>query len=327
MIRSDEIDFDKLRHLQNLIGNTPCIKLRNNRSDVYAKLECLQFSGSAKIRPAVGMVTEAIRSGKLNENSVIVESTSGNLGIALALLSARMRIKFVPIIDPNISRGKREILECLCKEIVYVKDLDVTGGYLLSRLARVKAFLEERPNSYWTNQYENPMNYRSYFGLADECMRQVENVGAIFVGVSSCGCITGISQRIKEINPKIKIIAVDVEGSLVFCDRPKPRNIPGLGASKRSVFLRHATIDDVVILSEDEIISGAHSFLEDQGLLLGASSGAVYAASKRYLSNSPVNGSVVLICPDDGRDYMSSVYSKSKKDLFQFHQNQEVLGM
>jgi N-(2-amino-2-carboxyethyl)-L-glutamate synthase len=301
--------LEELCGLEPLVGNTPCLRLRSDAGELAAKVEAYQLSGSAKVRPAYFILAEAIRAQQLKEGITVVESTSGNFGIALAHLCSRLGLEFVPIIDPNIPAEKEALLRTLCRRVIRVTEMDPVGGYLATRLSRLREILREEPDTYHPNQYENLNNCRSYHRLADEIVAQVPNVKRVFVAVSSGGCIAGLSMRIKERNPAIEIVAVDVEGSRVFQNVQKPRRISGIGAGLRGCLLNFALIDRVVILSEREIIDGARNLAREQGILLGASSGAVYAAARNSAFKSGSEGCTVLVCPDDGRDYIRSIYN------------------
>jgi cysteine synthase A len=194
-----------------------------------------------------------------------------------------------------------------------VEERDKSGGYLLNRIRRVRELMETIPRSFNPNQYENNDNYLSYYHtLGNELCEQFDRLDYVFVCVSSGGTITGLSLRLKEKFPQVMIIAVDVEGSLIFDDKPKVRKISGLGSSMRTAIIDKAHIDDVLILSQEEIVKGCHCLLNEQGILAGASSGAVYEALKTYNDRYHINnaGNVsVLIIPDSGNAYISSIYN------------------
>jgi len=299
----------RLQELEPLVGNTPCVPFSLGDHPVYAKIEAYQLSGSAKIRPAFRILREAILKGQLHEKSVVVESTSGNFGVALAHLCGRLNLEFVPVIDPNIPAEKEAILRQLCSRVIKVREQG-PGGFLITRLVRVSQFLKEEENAYHPDQYKNPNNYLSYYDMANEVIRQAKGIRHVFVGVSSGGCITGMSRRLKQLNPEIEIIAVDVEGSKVFGNENKSRSISGIGSALRGDIVDLAMIDRVVVLSESQIVEGAHALARDQGVLLGASSGAVYMAAKLVLSECEAGSAGLMVCPDDGRDYIQSIYDE-----------------
>jgi N-(2-amino-2-carboxyethyl)-L-glutamate synthase len=298
--------------IEKLIGNTPLFKLNFSPGNLYTKLEYQNCFGSIKDRPALYIIKNALLSGLIDEHTTIVESTSGNFGLALAGICKALGIKFIPVIDPNISAQKEQLLRMLSYKVIKVTERDETGGYLLNRIKVVKEFLQEDPHAYNPNQYENPNNYLAYYNsLGEEICRSFDRLEYAFISVSSCGTIIGVSQRLKEKFPNIKVIGVDVEGSMIFSNRRKARKLSGIGASKQSPLIHNAHIDDAVILSEKEIVAGCQELLSRYGLLTGASSGAAYVAAKRILLQSAhPNPNAVFITPDSGNSYLDTVFSK-----------------
>lgn len=303
--------LEKLENIRLLIGNTRLIKLQVPNADVYAKLEYTNLFGSVKDRAAYYIVSEAIKSGQLTADHFIVESSSGNFAIALMGICNLLGIPFVPVIDPNINEEYEKLLRLSC-EVVKVQEKDQTGGYLLTRINTVKEILEKYRNAFWTDQYSNINNYLGYYhGLGAELCGSFKKLDYVFVGVSSGGTITGVSRRLKEHFPNVKIIAVDIEGSLIFGDVPRKRYISGIGASKRSELVEHAKIDEVIKVTHLNIIDGCRRLLREQSLFAGASSGACYYAVSKYFKDRTANGRkpvVAFICPDKGSAYLNNIY-------------------
>jgi len=305
--------IDLINNIGELIGNTPLHKLNIPGCNLYVKLESHNIFGSIKDRPAYFIMKNAIRKGFVNQNSIVIESTSGNFGIALAGICKKLKIKFIAVTDPNISKEKQQILDLLCYRVIKVNKRDHSGGYLLTRISTVQSFCRETENAFNPNQYKNPDNYLSYYHtLGKEICAAFTRLDYVFISVSSCGTIIGMSQRIKEKFPDVKIIAVDVEGSLIFADEPKERKIPGIGAGLRSEFMGLGNIDDVVILKQEEIIAGCRELLNEHSLLLGGSSGAAYFAATKYLSESGCSkdNNALFISPDSGASYLTNIYSE-----------------
>ncbi len=314
----------EIQHFSSLIGNTPLCAMKGF-PNFFAKLEYTNCMGSIKDRAAFYIMENAIKSGLIRENTTIIESTSGNFGMALAAICKHLDLKFIPVIDPNISREKEAVLKLLSHKVVKVRDRDKTGGYLLTRINVVNELMAAIPNSFNPNQYCNPDNYLAYYhSLGLEIAEKFEKLDYLFVSVSSGGTLTGLSLRLKEKFKNLKVIAIDVEGSLIFSDVAQPRLITGLGASKRSEFINKANVDDFVILSQRDIVKGCHMFLDQQGILGGPSSGAAYLGAKRYLGKTQDCASII-ICPDRGNSYLETIYNKnwvSKLD----HVNAEMLA-
>ncbi|MGB8194270.1 MAG: pyridoxal-phosphate dependent enzyme [Chitinophagaceae bacterium] len=302
----------EITQLNSLACNSPLHKLQLPYGNLYAKLEYTNFMGSIKDRPAFYILTNAIKDNLIDEDSVVVESTSGNFGIALAGICRKLRIKFIPVIDPNITTEKENLLQFLSYDVIKVKEKDATGGYLLTRIDTVQQFLRENPGSYNPNQYTNEDNYLSYYHtLGKELCDSFSRLDYAFMAVSSGGTITGTALRLKEKFPDVKIIAVDVKGSLIFDNKPQERRISGLGASMRSPILDLAPIDDVMILSQMEIVRGCNNLLNEHGIFAGGSGGAAYYAAASYLKKlNKSNVNAMFICPDKGLAYLDNIYNK-----------------
>jgi 2,3-diaminopropionate biosynthesis protein SbnA len=305
--------LDKIKKISPLIGNTPLVKLDMANIKLSVKLEYTNLTGSIKDRAAYNMLFQGISSDRISRDTIIIESSSGNFAIALATICKQLRLRFIAVIDPNINSMNEAKLHQLCWRVVKVEDRDVMGGYLLTRIKYVKDFLSENEIAYWPNQYENPDNYLSYYQtLAPEIARDMQSLDYLFAAVSSGGTITGLSTRLKEIYTNIKVIAVDVEGSVIFGSEPKKRELSGIGSSKRPPILDNASIDEVMIVSEEEIRKGARDLYATHGIYGGASCGAAYHAvssyfNKRIFMTIP---RVLFICPDHGRSYRESLYER-----------------
>jgi len=302
----------KLERLAAFIGNTPLMELHNTDTRLFAKLEYNNFTGSSKDRAAYSIVYNGIKTGRINEHSTIIASSSGNLAIAVASICKNLGLKFIPVIDPNINGAYESLLNLLSYKVVKVTERDHTGGYLLTRIDVVNKLHATMENSFIADQYGDPNNYKGYFGLGREIVRSIEDLDYIFVAVSSSGAITGISRSVKKERPDIKIIGVDVEGSVIFNAPPVKRYISGIGASQVPPIIENALIDDVVIVSQLDIIKGCFELLNEQVIFAGASSGAVYFAAKNYFKDNKHSGipSSLLIFPDKGHTYLDTIYNK-----------------
>jgi cysteine synthase A len=302
----------ELEELSKFIGNTPARQLVFKNADIYAKLEYNNFSGSSKDRAAMSIIYSGIKDGRINKNSTIVASSSGNLAIALASICKILKLKFIPVIDPNINKDCETLLNLLSYKVVKVSERDKTGGYLLTRISTVDEICKTTTDSFCADQYGDPNNYKGYYGLGDEILYAFKELDYIFIAVSSSGAITGISRSIKRTKPEVKIIGVDVEGSVIFGQPPMKRYISGIGASKVPPIMANAIIDDVIIVSQADIIEGCLQLLNEQAIFAGASSGAVYTAAKSYFreSGESRNPVALLIFPDKGYAYLDTIFNK-----------------
>jgi len=302
----------RLEEMGLLIGNTPLKKLQFPIANLYAKLEFLNFSGSIKDRPAVNVIRDGISQGLINSKTSIIESSSGNFAIALASICKVIGLKFIAVVDPNINKSHFTLLTLLADKVLMVKNEDKSGGYLLERIKVVKRLCASNRNIYWTNQYGNSSNYQAYYQtLGVEINDYFDKLDYVFVAVSSCGTITGVSRKLKEKFPKVKIIAVDVEGSAIFGTTPQRRYLSGIGSSIVPKILKQAIIDEVIHLSQYEIAIGTHELLNEQALFCGSSTGALYTAAKNYLGKTAIQpeSNALFFCADRGTSYLNTVYN------------------
>jgi 2,3-diaminopropionate biosynthesis protein SbnA len=215
------------------------------------------------------------------------------------------------VIDPNISSTYESFLRRLCPEVVKVVDRDDTGGFLKTRLETVQHLCATIPNAYWTDQYANPDAVEAHYRLtAGEICADFDSLDYVFIGVSTAGTIAGVSRRLKEHYPNVRIIAADTQGSVIFGDAPRKRNIPGVGSSIVPPLLSQARIDDVVLIPERETVAACRELLAAHGLFVGGSSGTAYAAVRRYAAKMARarKPTVLFICADRGTPYLDTVF-------------------
>lgn len=302
----------RLAYAEKIICETPVTRLNEQNIELYAKLEFLNGVGSIKDRPAFWMLKRAIERGQIGPNTTIIESSSGNFACALAVFCRILGLNFIPVIDPFVSPVNESFLRAQCKNVVKVEEYDDSGGYLKTRLRMVDSLLSQLPDVYWPNQYENPDGMEAHYHLtAGEICRELPQLDYVFIGVSSGGTVAGVSRRLKEHNPSIRIVAVDAEGSVIFGQKPKRRYIPGLGSSISPPLVKEAIIDDVVIVKEAETVAACHYLLECHGLFVGGSTGTVYSAIQRYFSDhsSGKRPRVLFFCCDRGTGYLHNVFA------------------
>ncbi|PYV02812.1 MAG: 2,3-diaminopropionate biosynthesis protein SbnA [Acidobacteria bacterium] len=301
----------RLELLRNTLRPTPHVQLAMKGMDLFAKLEYVNPVGSIKDRPAYWILKRAVERGEICEETTVIESSSGNFAAALATYTQLVGLRFIPVIDPNISSTYESFLRRICPTVVKVEDRDDTGGFLKTRLQKVKELCATIPNAYWTNQYGNPDAMEAHYELtAGEICADFDSLDYAFIGVSTGGTIAGVSRRLKEEYPNVRIIAVDAEGSVIFGGPPRKRHIPGVGASIVPPLVSHAMIDDVVWILERETVQACRELLMTHGLFVGGSSGTAFAAVKRYAARMPAykRPTVLFLCPDRGTPYLDTVF-------------------
>lgn len=309
-------------NILGIVGNTPLIKLNKITKDVnatiLAKLEFMNPGGSVKDRIAVYMVEKAIKNGLLKPGGTIVEATSGNTGIGLAMYAAVKGFKAIFTIPDKVSQEKINLLKAFGAEVI-VCPTNVPPDSPESYYEVAKKIVKETPNSYFVNQYHNEDNVEAhYMTTGPEIWEQTGGrIDYLIAGAGTGGTISGVGKFLKEKNPDIKIIAVDPVGS-VYHDwfkykrliEPKVYMIEGIGEDMLCETMHFEVIDDIVQVSDEEAFFMARRLAREEGILAGGSSGAaVYAALKisKDLSKDKV---VVVILPDTGRNYISKIFNE-----------------
>ncbi|GAA1894336.1 2,3-diaminopropionate biosynthesis protein SbnA [Streptomyces durmitorensis] len=298
------------------IGDTPLFEFERIFSDapfrVLAKMESFNPGGSIKDRTALNMLLHKIRNGELDPaRSVVVESSSGNLGVGLAQICRYFGLRFVCVVDGRTTARNIAVLRALQCEVEIVEQPDaVTGEYLPARLARVRELLTTIPDAYWPNQYGNLRNP----GAHQQTMREIaqaldEKVDYLFCAVGTFGTLRGCAEYVREQGLGTTIVGVDAVGSVIFGGPPAPRLIPGHGASVRPELLDTALVDAVVHITDLESVAACRRIVAKEAVLAGGSSGAVLAALDKMSDSIEPGSNCVLIFPDGGDRYLDTVYS------------------
>lgn len=218
-------------------GETPVVLLELGEFsgvEIYAKLEGANPTGSVKDRGAGYVINTLLRTGQVGRDTIIIESSSGNFGIALAAVCRRMGLRFVCVIDPNITRTNEMLIRSYGAEVIKVDRPDPHGGFLLSRINTVNEFISANPGAYWINQYGNPLVAEAYAEtLGSELWTEIPDLDLLFVGVSSGGTIAGLVRKNRERGGRTIIVPVDSDGSVIFGGPAKRRYIPGIGSRAR----------------------------------------------------------------------------------------------
>ncbi len=306
-----------VNNILNKAGNTPLIALPifgQPNLNVFAKLEFYNPTGSVKDRAACYILNRLLNDGTITNNTTIIESSSGNFGVALSAYTKFKGLKFTCVIDDNTLAINEMLIRLQGANVIRITEPDEYGGFLLNRIKKIKEIVASTEDIYWINQYGNPLNARAYYNsLGNEICLEAprQQLDYLFMGVSSGGTITGVSQKVKEKFPNAKVIAVDVEGSVIFGGEAKKRFIPGIGSSLRPDILNYAKIDEVVKVNELDTMDSCRKLLEQHNLYVGGSSGSVYAAINQYFSQNPVDRPVNIMCvfADKGERYISTIYN------------------
>lgn len=283
-----------------LIGKTPIYQLPN--TNIYVKLEKYNVGGSVKDRAVLGMLQAAKTQGRIHEDSIIVEATSGNTGIALAMVGAILHIKTVIIIPESMSKERRELIKAYGAQLILTpKETGMKGA-----LERANEILAKYPNAFTLGQFVNPANPDMHYRTTgNEIVEQVPNVDVFIAGIGTGGTFTGVTRRLKEHNPNLKAIAVEPAGSPAITEgKGGPHKIQGIGAGFIPENIDQSLMDGVQTVSDEEAFSEVQTFMRESGISIGLSAGAAIVAAKRMAHELP-KANIVVIAPDGVEKYLS----------------------
>ena len=307
-----------------LVGDTPMVELERLGRDagavarVVVKVELFNPAGSVKDRVALAMVERAEADGTLRPGATIIEPTSGNTGVGLALVSALKGYRLILTMPETMSVERRRLVAAYGAQVVLTPGAEGMKG----AIARAQALREEIPGSVILQQFENPANpARHYRTTAEEIWRDTEGVIDLFVaGVGTGGTVSGTGRRLKELNPAVRIAAVEPAASPVLSGgAPGAHKIQGIGAGFVPGNYDPSVVDLVVPVADDEAIATARLLASREGLLVGISSGAAAYAALQLAKREEYRGkTIVVLLPDTGERYLSTLlyaFDEYKTDI------------
>ncbi|WFU04566.1 2,3-diaminopropionate biosynthesis protein SbnA (plasmid) [Rhizobium sp. CB3171] len=284
-------------------------------TDVFAsrlllKIEGLNPAGSIKLKTALSLISDLERRNLISANSRLIESSSGNLGAALAMVCAERRYRFVCVVDPNISIQNRKLISALGAEIITVDQRDENGGYLSSRIRLIEQLVAENSDYIWLNQYKNPANSSAHYETTAKAIAEkFPHIDYLFIGAGTTGTLMGCSAFFSQHRPETKIIAVDSVGSVTFGGAGGSRHIPGLGTSRKPELFNPEGIHAFLSIPEAQAVRMCRWLAQSYGVLLGGSTGTVVAGVSAYADKIRSDDVVVAISPDMGERYLDTIYS------------------
>jgi 2,3-diaminopropionate biosynthesis protein SbnA len=282
---------------------------------LYLKCEGFNFAGSIKLKPAIEMVEAAERDRELSPGSILVESSSGNLGVALSMIAASKGYRFLCVTDSRCNTATRQLMEALGAEVHTITTPAARDGFLGARIDFIRALCAADDRYVWLNQYANPNNWRAHYNTtAPAILRQFPQLDVLFVGAGTTGTLMGCARYLRDWRPRVRVVAVDAVGSVAFGGPPGRRMIPGLGTSLRPSLLDESVVDDVVLVEEPDAIRACHR-LARHGFLFGGSSGTVISGARRWLARQRRHDlTAVAIAPDFGERYLDTIYNPAWLD-------------
>lgn len=293
------------------IGNTPLIKLNNIEKkhslkfNLFAKLERSNPTGSVKDRAALYIIKEALRTGKINQDSTIIEATSGNTGISLAMIGASLKLKVIIVMPESASKERRDLMSVLGAKLILTPASEGMNG----SVKVANDLLKNTPNSFSSDQFNNPSNVLAHFETTSiEILKDLDNKLDYFVaGFGTSGTLIGNAKRFKKINSNIQIVGVEPASSpLVSKGEAGSHKIQGIGANFIPSLFDKGLVDKVITITNEEAYEGVNLLAKQEGILSGISSGAnLMAALKLNEEDNIENKNVVIILPDNLERYLT----------------------
>ncbi|MFD7662746.1 2,3-diaminopropionate biosynthesis protein SbnA [Streptomyces sp. NPDC059788] len=285
---------------------------------LFLKCEGFNFAGSIKLKAATEMVAAAERDGVLTPGATLVESSSGNLGVALSIIAASKGYRFLCVTDARCNLSARRMMEALGSQVHVVTEPDARMGFLGARIDYVRNLTASDKNYVWLNQFTNADNWRAHYRrTAPAIARQFPLLDVLFVGAGTTGTLMGCARYFRKWHRPVRVIAVDSVGSVSFGGAPGRRMIPGLGTSVPPHLLDASFVDEVIKVEEKDTIRTCHR-LAARGFLFGGSTGTVVSGATSWLTrHHPHRFTAVAIAPDLGERYLDTVYQSNwLQDLY-----------
>ena len=312
----DMRDLDVADSVLDLVGNTPLVKLprigEESPCPIVAKLETTNPGGSSKDRPAITMIDEAEKAGLLKPGGTIIEPTSGNTGVGLAIVAAQRGYDCIFVMTDKVSSEKVTLLEAYGAEVV-VCPVAVAPEDPRSYYSTAERLVQEIPNAYRPNQYHNQANPKAHYeSTGPEIWEQTKGRVTHFVaGAGTGGTITGVGKFLKEQNPGIQIIAADPINSVYSGGNGRPYLVEGVGEDFWPDTYDPEIVDSTIAISDADSFSMAHRVTTEEGILIGGSGGTAVAAALEAAKGLTADDLVVVLIPDSGRGYLSKVFDKT----------------
>ncbi|MFG2527050.1 2,3-diaminopropionate biosynthesis protein SbnA [Streptomyces sp. NPDC048516] len=291
---------------------------------LFLKCEGLNFAGSIKLKAATEMVEAAEREGALTPESVLVESSSGNLGVALSMIAASKGYRFLCVTDSRCNLSTRLMMEALGSQVHVIASDESGNGFLGARLDYVRDLCASDDRWVWLSQYTNPGNWQAHYRTtAPAIARWFPHLDVLFIGAGTTGTLMGCARYFRQWHRPVQIVAVDSVGSVTFGGAPGRRMIPGLGMSVPPPLLDESFVDEAVRVAEADTVRACHQ-LARHGFLFGGSTGTVVSGAMDWLSRHDTRGlTAVAIAPDLGERYLDTIYQANwVQDLY----GEDMLG-
>ncbi len=300
-------------NILEVMGHTPLIRLNHlaepNAADIVVKFEGINVGGSVKTRTALQMIEEAEKRGDINPNSIIVEPTSGNQGVGLALVCAVKGYKAIIIMPDSVSEERRKLVRHYDAEVITIHDAGDIGECIARCIAKAEELAAHDPNVYVPQQFENVDNLRAHkYHTALEIVEDIEcHIHGFCSGIGTGGTISGVGQTLKRLYPDMEIWAVEPENAAILSGGGIGTHLQmGIGDGLIPNILDQEIYDEICVISDEEALQTARDLASKEGLMVGISSGTNVAAAKRLARKLGPGKTVVTILPDTGERYFST---------------------
>lgn len=295
-----------VNNVLELVGNTPLVKVNNlvdkTSAEIYVKLEKFNPGGSVKDRAALGMIEKAEELGVLTENSVIIEPTSGNTGIAIAMIGRLKGYKVIIVMPETMSKERRDAIKSYGAELILTEGAKGMKG----AIDKAEELVKEK-GYFMPQQFENVANPdKHYATTAEEILKDIPDLDVFVAGVGTGGTITGVGRKLKEMKSDIKVIAIEpFQSSVLSGGNPGPHKIQGIGAGFIPSIFDKEIVDEIIKVKDEDAFYAARQYADKEGALIGISSGAALWAAMEIAKKIGLGKKIVVIAPDGGEKYFS----------------------
>lgn len=320
-------------HILQTIGRTPLVQLTNSTNEkegkIYLKYERNNPGGSIKDRPALYIIEQAEKMGLLKPGGTIIESSSGNFGISLAMIGAVKGYRVIVLVDPKTTNTNLSLLRSFGAEVIVVTQQDDSGSYHKTRISLANQMAREIENSFRPDQCFNTLNRQAHYEntaqeIIDDCEGKID---VIIAAVSTGGQLGGISKYIKDHMPEVKIVGVDAEGSAIFGGAAHAYRIPGIGLGWTPTNLDLNLVDCAYKVSDELAFVTARALARCEGILTGPSSGACVSVALKYAQTMGPEAKIVCVAADGGERYIHTLFNDEwmQKQQFRFHMGMDEI--
>jgi cystathionine beta-synthase/cysteine synthase A len=322
-----------MKNILNTIGNTPLIAIKNcthgTSGRILFKYEKDNPGGSIKDRPAIFIIEEAERRGLLKPGGTIIESSSGNFGISLAMIGAVKGYHVMILVDPKTTNANLALLKGFGAEVIVVNEQDDSGSYHKTRIFLANKLASEIENSFRPDQCFNLLNSKAHYKTtAQEIAKDCKNKISVFIApISTGGQLGGISRYLKKHIPDIKIIGVDASGSTIFGGTAHPYKIPGIGLGWTPNNLRLEFVDYVYKITDEQAFVTARAIAKNEGILIGPSSGACALVALNMAEKTTKKDNIVCMISDGGDRYIQTLFNDEWMTLQGFSLDYDIKNL